>query len=233
MNWTTSGTWQDANMPRVDLLTIPYWGYRESAPFVLQEELAGVYFEISTAFVLEWETKQPASLEEYSQSWFQQTTPGPSGVGENWLIGLEYANHKLTIKTYLRSGVADIYPHFNGITRISVALADYLEVPDIAKIEEGIGFQTLISKFELGHEQRRAKGTGRRNWVLTFRKDSPYSEAIMQFQESKQGQAEAFVWRNPLDGEKYLVRFTDSAITNQVRWGIQNTFQIGLTEVRS
>lgn len=234
MDWAISGVWMDDNMPKIDDLTIPFWGYRESEPFILRAEIEHVDIDIFTAFVIEWETVQPPSRENYAATWFMLTPKliYPLHVEDAWLIGLEYIDRELKIRTYLRSGLADIVPSWNGITSLSVVLADFLEVPDFQKIDEGVSFKTAITKFELGHEQRRSKGIPRRNWVLKLRKDSPYAEAVQEFFREMYGQAQSFWWRSPLDGQRYRVRFADPSLSRNVRWNIENTFNVGLLEVR-
>lgn len=234
MDWAISGTWGDENMPRIDDLTIPFWGYRESDAFVLRTEIEHVEIDIFTAFVIEWESVRPSTRENYVANWFMLTPKliYPLHVEDAWLIGLEYIDRELKIRTYLRSGFADIIPTWNGIRSLSVVLADFLEVPDFQKIDEGVSFKTAITKFELGHEQRRSKGIPRRNWVLTLRKDSPYAEAVQEFFREMYGQAQSFWWRSPLDGQRYRVRFADPNLARNVRWNIENTFNVGLLEVR-
>lgn len=234
MNWIASGIWNDENMPRIDNLTIPFWGYRTSDPFILRAEIEGVDIEIFTAFVIAWESVQPSTRENYVSNWFMLSPQlqRPFDNEDSWLIGVEWLDVELKIRTYLRSGIADIFPTWNGITSLSVVLADFLEVPDFQKIDEGISFKTAITKFELGHEQRRSKGTPRRNWVLTLRKDSPYAEAVQEFFREMYGQAQSFWWRSPLDGQRYRVRFADPNLARNVRWNIENTFNVGLLEVR-
>ena len=234
MRWEVNGVWGDSNMPQIENLSIPFWGYRESDPFTLSEELGGVDISVFTAFVLEWETLQPTTRENFARNWFMLTPEltSPLHVEDSWLIGLDLIDKEIKVRTYLRSGLVDIIPTWNGITSLSVVLADFLEVPDFQKIDESVSFKTAITKFELGHEQRRSKGTPRRNWMLTLRKDSPYAEAVQEFFREMYGQAQSFWWRSPLDGHRYRVRFADPSLSRNVRWNIENTFNVGLLEVR-
>ncbi|MDI9412915.1 MAG: hypothetical protein QM401_05015 [Bacillota bacterium] len=220
-------------MPTVDSLSIPFWGYEDSESFVLKTEIKGVELDIFTAFIIEWETLQLATRQNFVSSWFMLTPEllYPTEIEDAWAISLDWADYELKIRTYLRSGVADIYPTWNGIKSLNVTFANFLDVPDYKQIDEGITFKNLITKFELGHEQRRSKGIPRRNWVLTFRKDSIYAHKILEFFHEMQGQAKPFLWNNPLDGMKYRVRFADPTLTNRVRWNVENNIQIGLVEV--
>jgi len=75
-------------------------------------------------------------------------------------------------------------------------------------------FNTLVSKFENGAEQRRAvRSNPIRSWKLEF-KNVPKSvyESVREFYISKKGQFSSFTWTNPNDGIEYIVRFGDDKI---------------------
>src|SRR5690606_39198395 len=75
--------------------------------------------------------------------------------------------------------------------------------PDPARIERGVLFRTLITQFESGKEQRRAKGSPRRRFELTFRKDQVDANELWSFYQARKGAYGVFLWSNPLDGEAY------------------------------
>lgn len=76
-------------------------------------------------------------------------------------------------------------------------------------------FRTLISKFESGYEQRRAKWTyPQRTFVLQFEMSDWQTEAeqILNFFIARKGSFEAFEWDNPNDNITYRVRFAEDFI---------------------
>jgi len=98
---------------------------------------------------------------------------------------------------------------------------------DPSQIQESIRYRTLITQFESGREQRRAKGTPRRRWTLRFRKDQVDADEIWAFYQARKGAFEAFLWTNPLDGQTYTVRFERDDLTRNVFW--KCVYEIGLT----
>ena len=235
MDWALSGTWMDKNMPSIKDLDIPFFGYRTSPDVVL--DVSCLDMSIFTAFVLQWEFVRPPTRTEFTNSWFMihqslEYPDRPGNVIDAEILGVEWTKEKLGIRSILRSGIADIYPTWVGLKSLTVCLADFLDIPDLQRIEENINFKTLTTQFELGYEQRRSKGLPLRNWTILLRKSSLYTGAVMEFFAEKHGQNTPFWWRNPVDGQKYCVRFSAPSLGRQVRWGIESGFQIGLTEVQ-
>lgn len=77
---------------------------------------------------------------------------------------------------------------------------------------EKIDFKTLVSKYESGAEQRRAKWAyPLRSFVLQFEMSDWETEAeeILNFFIARKGSFEAFQWDNPNDGATYTVRFLE------------------------
>lgn len=98
---------------------------------------------------------------------------------------------------------------------------------DIARIDETIETNVLISEFDTGPEQRRVKGPPRRKWALRFRKDQVDADAIWSFYVERRGAFEAFLWTNPLDDIEYTVRFERDDLSRSVLWRV--VFETGLT----
>ena len=76
-------------------------------------------------------------------------------------------------------------------------------------IEEKIEYDTLITEYENGVEQRRAtRSQSRRRWKLTYRyRTTAEKDAVKNFFDSKKGQLTVFTFTNPNDGLDYNVRF--------------------------
>ena len=235
MKWEISGIWGDQGMPKIRDLDMPFFGYRSSPQIKL--DISDLDIEIFTAFVLEWEFTRPPTRTEYSNSWFSIHSSlvfpnHPAEIIDVEILDNSWINKMIEIRTILRSGVADIYPSWVGLKSLKIVLAEFLDVPDFARIEESINFKTLTTRYESGHEQRRSKGNGRKAWTIILRKSSPYAEEVVKFFHEMQGQAKAFLWRNPLDGQRYRVRFANSRLDRAVLWGTENSFRIDLQEVR-
>ena len=87
-------------------------------------------------------------------------------------------------------------------------MAAFEILPDFV-FEENIEFETLITKFENGVEQRRSKrNTPIRKWTLQFH-NRTLSElnSIKAFYSARKGAYEEFNWVNPNDSIEYDVRF--------------------------
>lgn len=91
--------------------------------------------------------------------------------------------------------------------------SDLVLKPDFSfvQIEE---WNTLISRFENGTEQRRAQwGTPRKKWRLQY-----INRLLADFQtiqtlfNSKKGAYQSLTWDNPNDGSTYYVRFEEDKI---------------------
>ena len=102
---------------------------------------------------------------------------------------------------------------------------------DPTNVRESIEFNTLITQFESGREQRRSKGEPRRRWKLQFRKDQDVANEIWDFYLARRGSYEAFEWRNPLDNQTYTVRFAHDNLDRTVMWKMVYQFGIELVEV--
>ena len=103
--------------------------------------------------------------------------------------------------------------------------------------EDGIRYDTLITQFESGKEQRRAKGLPRRIFHLTFEKAASrndHAEEIYQFFVARKGRFEAFLWDYPKsDGtvEEVKVRFDTDMLSRKVFLDEIYSFGIDLVEV--
>lgn len=113
-------------------------------------------------------------------------------------------------------------------------MADFTYVADKV-MEEEIKFDTLVSEFENGYEQRRAKrDTALRAWRLFFtnRTGAELAEVTDFFEEHK-GSYESFSWENPNDEEEYTVRFkADTLKVKRVAFNIFS-FEVSFVEVRT
>ena len=81
-------------------------------------------------------------------------------------------------------------------------------IPDFV-FEEKIDFETLVTKFENGVEQRRAKRNAPiRNWTLQFHnRTTAEITDIKSFFLARKGSYESFTWENPNDSVEFSVRF--------------------------
>jgi len=112
-------------------------------------------------------------------------------------------------------------------------MADFNWKPDFV-FEETPEFHTLLTQFENGAEQRRAKWSSpRRKWRLVFRNryKSEY-EAIRDFFIEKMGAYGSFTWDNPNDGNTYTVRFEEDGITFSNKAYDVYDFEFGFVEVK-
>jgi uncharacterized protein (TIGR02217 family) len=101
-------------------------------------------------------------------------------------------------------------------------------------LEENLQFQTLVSTFENGVEQRRAKWANQlREFALTFRNYSATDFAtIRDFFLAKKGALTSFTWTNPNDSVDYTVRFKeDSWKSTLTSYGIYD-FSFVLIQVK-
>lgn len=95
-------------------------------------------------------------------------------------------------------------------------MSDFTEAPDNVIDEEPI-FSTLVSEFENGYEQRRAKwASPKRKWVLEFKnRIQSEMETIRNFFITKKGEYSSFTWTNPIDSTEYTVRFDEDSLLIQ------------------
>ncbi|HNX82483.1 MAG TPA: DUF2460 domain-containing protein [Candidatus Omnitrophota bacterium] len=99
---------------------------------------------------------------------------------------------------------------------------------------ETLQFKTLVSKFENGAEQRRAKWlTGLSEYELTYNNQSAADmNALYTLFNTKLGQYASFSWTHPVSGATITVRFKeDSFKTTYVAYGIY-TVSFTLVQVK-
>jgi phage-related protein len=112
--------------------------------------------------------------------------------------------------------------------------ADDLTVSPDFTLPLTTAYKTLVSKFENGAEQRRAKwATPIRSWRLSFRNKSQTDKDTLQtLFASKLGRYGTFLWTNPLDSVQYTVRFdTDELQVSEKAYQIYD-IEFDLIEVR-
>ncbi len=87
-------------------------------------------------------------------------------------------------------------------------MSDLSSAPDYVYDEE-IQFKTLISQFENGYEQRRAKWANPlRKFTLVYNnRTSSELSTLRTLFTTKLGAATSFTWTNPNDSTEYTVRF--------------------------
>lgn len=226
MPWSEAyvGDWMDRDMPSLDDIEVPYWGYWASGPVNVRTETEALDMPVKTGLVIEWEL-----TDGHADLWFAESDEIRLAVHDS-LVSWDWTQRTFHLQAYVRSGVADIYPESTILRNVRIAIADYIEIVDFARVEEAIQFKTHVTVFEDGSEQRRTKGRGRRVWQVSFRKGSPYAEAMVQSFLERMGTQDTFLWRNPIDGRRYTVRFA-GPLPRTVRWGAQNEFRVGLVEV--
>ncbi len=110
-------------------------------------------------------------------------------------------------------------------------MAEFTIPCDPSQITEEVHFNTLITVYETGKEQRRSKGEPYRVWTIRFQKLKADADAIWDFYTARKGAFEAFTWKSPLDGLTYNVRFADDILSKQTFWKIISSYGIRLKEV--
>jgi len=92
-------------------------------------------------------------------------------------------------------------------------MADFTYSVDRVVTEEVI-FNTLISEFENGYEQRRAKWSSplRRFKLIARNRTQTEMENIRDFFLNKKGAYSSFTWENPNDSTEYTVRFEKDSL---------------------
>lgn len=103
--------------------------------------------------------------------------------------------------------------------------------------QDEIKFNTLITKFESGKEQRRSKGEPRRKFVLQFDKTTNYNndaQAMWDFFVARKGKLEPFYfdWEQP-DGsvEEVKVRFAQDSLSREAFLTKAYSYGLELIEV--
>lgn len=81
-------------------------------------------------------------------------------------------------------------------------------------VEEEIQYQTLISSFESGYEQRRKRWENplRRFTLEATNRTQSEMENIRNFFTGKYGSYSSFTWTNPNDSTEYTVRFMEDSL---------------------
>lgn len=113
-------------------------------------------------------------------------------------------------------------------------MSDFSTNPDTL-LEENPKFKTLVSEFENGFEQRRAKwSSDLRTFKLVFtnRTDSEM-ETVRDFYLSKLGSYSSFTWTNPNDSVEYTVRFKEDSFNFIKKAYLVYDFSFEFVEVRS
>lgn len=97
-------------------------------------------------------------------------------------------------------------------------MADFTIAPDYV-IEEEPTFDTTVTEFESGSEQRQGlRGSALRRWKLKFfNRAQTEFEAVRSFFLGKKGRNTSFLWENPFDEVEYLVRFADDNYVYQLK----------------
>ncbi len=102
-------------------------------------------------------------------------------------------------------------------------------------LEEELNFDTLVSQFENGFEQRRGRrGSPLRKFKLSFKtRTKTEMESVRDFFKAKKGALMSFTWLNPNDLEEYNVRFEkDSFDFKRIAFNIFD-FEAEFIEVRA
>ena len=91
-------------------------------------------------------------------------------------------------------------------------MPDFTYTPDFV-LEEDIGYNTRVSNFENGIEQRRAiRSRSIRKFKMNFQnRTKTQMQQIRDFFISKIGKLTSFTWTNPTDSVTYTVRFDEDS----------------------
>lgn len=113
-------------------------------------------------------------------------------------------------------------------------MSDLTLTPDFP-IEETIKYKTIVSPFENGAEQRRAKWNDPlRQFRLSYI-SRPIADwtTIATFYNTKKGPYTAFTWTNPNDSTEYTVRFVeDSLVITRKAYAVID-FEFSLIQVKT
>jgi phage-related protein len=113
-----------------------------------------------------------------------------------------------------------------------VAADDFTLTPDYPVVRN-IEYKTLVTTFESGFEQRRAKRANPiRKWTLEFtNRTITEFETVQTLFATVKGQATSFLWTDPDDSVQYTVRFgTDAIERTKESYGLIN-FRVELVQV--
>lgn len=112
-------------------------------------------------------------------------------------------------------------------------MADFSLAPDFV-FHKKTNWDTLVSRFENGVEQRRARwGTAVKEWKLEY-KNRPASEVttVQTLFDNSKGAYSSFTWTNPVDSQEYTVRFKEDSLDVQAKaYGVYD-FAFELIEVK-
>lgn len=95
-------------------------------------------------------------------------------------------------------------------------MADFPTTPKYGySFGKEIEFRTLVSNFENGAEQRRAKWSqGKRKFTVTYNAVSPANMTILyDFYVARKGSFESFNFTDPITSTVYAVRFVDNKMS--------------------
>jgi len=112
-------------------------------------------------------------------------------------------------------------------------MSDFTLSPDYV-FDEKIQYKTIVSQFENGAEQRRAKwASGQRSWTLQFNNRTAADfDTVIDFVTAKKGAYSSFTWTNPNDATEYTVRFEEDSVSfSNKAYGVYD-FNFRLTEVK-
>ncbi len=102
--------------------------------------------------------------------------------------------------------------------------------PNFRSVTERIMFRTITSGFESGDTQTRPKWSlPMREWDLSFTKErfpddsdgeleEINADALRDFYIARKGAYEPFIFKSPIDGEWYIVRFKDDTYNQDAIW---------------
>jgi len=111
-------------------------------------------------------------------------------------------------------------------------MADLELRPDFSFVTRQ-NYATIVTEYENGIEQRRARRAGSiREWTLQFR-NRPASEVttIQTLFDNSKGAYQSFTWLNPADAVTYTVRFKDDGFeTRNHAYGFYD-FDLSIIEV--
>ncbi len=132
MEWVASGVWGDQGMPKVEELAIPFFGYWTSEPIIL--DVSGLDLDLFVGFTLTLETETPIEGPKHDQieqarTWFlrefeEEFPQSLKDIAGLEVVGMDKVSGTAKVRAFLRSGVADIHPTYNGIRNLAIGLDD-------------------------------------------------------------------------------------------------------------
>lgn len=122
---------------------------------------------------------------------------------------------------------------FGGLEGLGPGIGNFTSQPDFV-VEEEKSFNTLVSQFENGAEQRRSKWhLPLRRFRLQFNNRSlaEYA-AVRDMFDDAMGAYDIFTWVNPVDSVSYTVRFEADSFRSLLKAYEIYDFSFGFVEVR-